>query len=136
VCRERTAWCDAADRYSSASTNRADGVDAQRTFKCRHTGGLHQRLHEARRVMQITIDYAEQFKRMGDRLALEPITERALRTRVLDRLFSVEDDMGDRAARNREQAKQAVIAIFLGQVQRSFEDAQVKQRGLEPVLAA
>jgi phage/plasmid-like protein (TIGR03299 family) len=153
--------------------NRADGIDAQRTFKCRHTGGLHQRLHEARRVMQLTLDYAEQFKRLGDRLALEPISERVLRTRVLDRLFSVEDGLGDRAARNREEARQAVMAIFLGQghagdtrgqapgtkwcavnaiaehadfgrrytkrtnqVQRSFEDTQLKQRGLELVLAA
>jgi phage/plasmid-like protein (TIGR03299 family) len=95
--------------------SRADGVDAQRTFKCRHTGGLHQRLHEARRVMQLTLDYAEQFKRLGDRLALEPITERALRTRVLDRLFASEQGMPERAARNREEAKAAVMAIFLGQ---------------------
>jgi phage/plasmid-like protein (TIGR03299 family) len=153
--------------------SRAEGADAQRTFRFRHTGGLHTRLHEARRVMQITIDYAEQFKRLGDRLALEPITERALRTRVLDRLFPASDGIGDRAARNREEAKQAVIAIFRGQggagdtrgaapgskwcaanaiaeyadfgrrytrrsnqVQRSFEDTQFKQRGLELLLEA
>jgi hypothetical protein len=65
--------------------------------------------------MQITIDYAEQFKRLGDRLALESITERALRSRVLDRLFAALDATGDRAARNREEAKQAVMAIFHGQ---------------------
>jgi phage/plasmid-like protein (TIGR03299 family) len=152
---------------------RADGVNAQRTCRCRHTGRLQTRLHEARRVMQLTVDYAEQFKRHGDRLALEPITEAALRGRVLDRLFAVEEGMPDRAARNREQAKQATMATFLrhgpagdtrgsspgskwcaanaiaeyadfgrrytkrsNQVQRSFEDTQLKQRGLEPVLAA
>ncbi len=97
--------------------SRADGVDARRTFRFRHTGGLHTRMHEARRVMQITIEYAEQFKRLGDRLALEPISEPALRTRVLDRLFATPDGVGDRAARNREQAKKAVIAVFLGQGQ-------------------
>jgi phage/plasmid-like protein (TIGR03299 family) len=95
--------------------SRAAGGDAQRTFRFRHTGGLHTRLHEARRVMQITIDYAEQFKRLGDRLALEPITERALHTRVLDRLFPAPDGMGDRATRNRKEAKQAVLAIFRGE---------------------
>jgi hypothetical protein len=95
-----------------------------------------------------------------------------MRTRVLDRLFAVEEGMPERAARNREQAKRAVMAIFLGQgevgdtrgsapgtkwcaanaiaeyadfgrrytkrsnqVQRSFEDTQLKQRGLELVLA-
>ncbi len=153
--------------------SRAEGADAQRTFRFRHTGGLHARMHEVRRVMQITIDYAEQFKRLGDRLALEQISERALQTRVLDRLFVAPEGIGDRAARNREDAKQAVIAIFRGQgaagdtrggapgskwcaanaiaeyadfgrrytrrsnqVQRSFEDTQLKQRGLELLLEA
>jgi len=151
--------------------SRSEGADAQRTFRFRHTGGLHARLHEARRVMQITMDYAEQFRRLGDHLALEPITERALRTRVLDRLFAAPDGIGDRAARNREEAKLAVLAIFRGQgaagdtrgaapgskwcaanaiaeyadfgrrytrrshqMQRSFEDTQLKQRGLELLL--
>jgi hypothetical protein len=153
--------------------SRADGRDALRTFRFRHTGGLQARLHEARRVMQLTVNYAEQFKRLGVRLALEPITEGALRTRVLDRLFAVRDGLPERAARNREQAKRAIMAIFHGQgqagdtrgsapgskwcaanaiaeyadfgrrytkrsnqVQRSFEDTQLKQRGLELVLAA
>jgi phage/plasmid-like protein (TIGR03299 family) len=153
--------------------SRAEGADAHRTFRFRHTGGLHARLHEARRVMQITIDYAKQFKRLGDRMALEPITERALRGRVLDPLFTGPDGMGDRAARNREDAKLAVIAIFRGQgaagdtrgaapgskwcaanaiaeyadfgrrytrrssqMQRSFEDTQLKQRGFELLLEA
>jgi phage/plasmid-like protein (TIGR03299 family) len=153
--------------------SRADGFDALRTFRFRHTGGLHGRLHEARRVMQLTVNYAEQFKRLGDRLALEPISEAALRARVLDRLFAVEDGMPERAARNREQAKRAVMAIFHGQgpagdtrggapdtkwcaanaiaeyadfgrrytkrsnqVQRSFEDTLLKQRGLDLLLEA
>jgi hypothetical protein len=34
----------------------------------------------ARRVVQITLDHAIQFKRLGARLALEPISEQALRT--------------------------------------------------------
>ena len=123
--------------------------------------------------MQITVDYAKQFKALGDRLALEPITERALRARVLDPLFAAPDAAGERTARNREEAKAAVMAVFLGQgvtgdtrgqapgtkwcavnaiaewadygrrytkrtnqVQRSFEDTALKQRGLELVMAA
>jgi hypothetical protein len=65
--------------------------------------------------MQITLDYAAQFKRLGDRLALERISERVLRTGVLDRLFASPDGMGERAARTRERAKRAVLAAFLGQ---------------------
>jgi phage/plasmid-like protein (TIGR03299 family) len=152
---------------------RSEGKDAQRTFRFRHTGGLHTRLHEARRVMEITVDYARQFKALGDRLALEPITERALRSRVLDRLFAAPNGAGERAARNREEATAAVMQVFLGrgmagdtrggapctkwcavnaiaewadfgrrytrrtnQVQRSFEDTGLKQRGLELLLQA
>jgi len=92
---------------------------------------------------------------------------------VLDRFFIAREGMGDRAARNREEAKHAVLAIFRGQgsagdtrgsapgtkwcaanaiaeyadfgrrytrrsnqVQRSFEDAQLKQRGFELLLEA
>jgi Domain of unknown function (DUF932) len=147
--------------------------DAQRTFKCRHTGGLRQRLHEARRVMELTLDYARQFKALGDQLALAPLSERALRRRVLERLFAAPEQLPERAARNREEAMVAVMAIFLrqglagdtrgqapgtkwcavnaiaeyadygrrytkrsNQVQRSFEDTQLKQRGLELVVGA
>jgi hypothetical protein len=92
---------------------------------------------------------------------------------VLDRLFAVEEGVPERAARNREQAKRAIMTIFLGhspagdtrgnapgsdwcatnaiaefadlgrrytkqsnQVQRSFEDTQPVQRGLELLVAA
>jgi|SRR5215211_35459 len=95
------------------------------------------------------------------------------RGRVLDRLFAASEGIGERAARNREEVKQAVLRIFRGegaagdtrgtaprskwcaanaiaeyadydrrytrrsnQVQPSFEDTQLKQRGLELVLAA
>ena len=59
------------------------------------------RLHPAGCGMQLGVDYAEQFTRLGDRLALEPITEGALRGRALDRLFAVEEGMAERATRNR-----------------------------------
>jgi hypothetical protein len=64
-------------------------------------GRFHTRLHPARREMQLTVDYAEQFTRLGDRLALEPITEGALRGWVIDRLLAVEEGMAERATRNR-----------------------------------
>jgi hypothetical protein len=49
---------------------------------------------------------------MPSRLAPEPISEGALRARILDRLFAVEDGMFERGAHNRKQAKPAVMAIF------------------------
>jgi hypothetical protein len=54
---------------------------AQRTFRARQTGGVRQRRHEAREVMRFTVDYARQFKRLGDQVALKPISERAPRSR-------------------------------------------------------
>jgi hypothetical protein len=35
-----------------------------------------QRVHEARRVLDLSINYYEQFKRYGDQLASERCTER------------------------------------------------------------
>jgi hypothetical protein len=92
---------------------------------------------------------------------------------VLERLFTIEDDMGRRARDNRPRAKAAVLDLFRGQgpagdtsgnspgtkwaaanaiaeyadfgrrytrrtdqMHRSFEDTELKQRGLELVLGA
>jgi phage/plasmid-like protein (TIGR03299 family) len=149
------------------------GEAAARTFRFRHSGELQVKFDEARRVMGMTLDYARQFKALGDRLAREPITPRRFERSVLSELFATEDGMGKRARANRERARVEVLDTFRGrgpagdtsgnsphtkwaaanaiaehadfgrrytartdQVQRSFEDTQLKQRGLELVIAA
>lgn len=59
---------------------------AKRTNSIRHTEQLQTRLIEARRVLELTVDYAQQFKALGDELALAPFGERQLQ-KVLDELW-------------------------------------------------
>ena len=50
--------------------------DARQKFSIRHTKAVTQRVHEARRVLDLSINYYEQFKRYGDKLASQHCTER------------------------------------------------------------
>jgi phage/plasmid-like protein (TIGR03299 family) len=156
VCANTLAWALRRSDYGEA---------AKRTYRFRHTDDLRLKFAEASQVMDMTLDYAVQFKLLGDRLAREKLTPWRFERSVLERLFAVEDDMGRRARDNRSQAKLAVVDLFRGrgpagdtsgnspgtkwaaanaiaeyadfgrrytrrtdQVQRSFEDTQLKQR--------
>ena len=61
-------------------------AQARQRFSIRHTEQIGRRVHEARRVLDLSIDYYEQFKATGNRLASEACTQRQLR-RVLDELY-------------------------------------------------
>jgi phage/plasmid-like protein (TIGR03299 family) len=90
------------------------GVSAQRTFRFRHTGNLPAKFAEARQVLGMTIDYEKQFKTLADRLAREPINERALDHRVLRHLWVVDEDLGKAARANRERTIGRVLDVFGG----------------------
>ena len=87
---------------------------AHQKFSIRHTEQISRRVHEARRVLELSIDYYEQFKATGNRLASEPCTERQLR-RVLDELYpsGTDDRMPDRSRRSREETKRRIVELFL-----------------------
>jgi phage/plasmid-like protein (TIGR03299 family) len=87
---------------------------ARQKFSIRHTEQISRRVHEARRVLELSIDYYEQFRVTGNRLACEACTERQLR-RVLDELYpsGTEDRITDRTRRSREQTKQRIAELFL-----------------------
>src|SRR5207249_850245 len=63
------------------------------------------KLHEARRVLEITVDYYKQFKRFGDELAGQRMTDARLR-KVLTELYPTEGP----AARNRATLKRILQA--------------------------
>jgi phage/plasmid-like protein (TIGR03299 family) len=88
--------------------------NARQRFSIRHTEAVTQRVYEARRVLELSIDYYGQFKRVGDRLASERFTERQLRT-VLEELYptGTSDSASARACRSREQRKERVVELFL-----------------------
>jgi phage/plasmid-like protein (TIGR03299 family) len=87
---------------------------ARQKFSIRHTEAVTQRVHEARRVLDLSINYYEQFKRFGDELATERCTERQLRA-VLDELYpnGTDDSMGTRARSSRQQTKDRIAELFL-----------------------
>jgi Domain of unknown function (DUF932) len=91
------------------------GVSAQRTFRFRHTGNLQAKFAEARQVLGMTINYQQQFKELADRMAMEPVADRALEHRVLRHLWTIDEDMGKAARANRERTIERVLANFRGQ---------------------
>jgi len=87
---------------------------AQQKFSIRHTEQISRRVHEARRVLDLSIDYYEQFKTTGNQLASQQCSERQLQT-VLNELYpsGAEDSITGRTRRSREQVKQRIIDLFL-----------------------
>jgi phage/plasmid-like protein (TIGR03299 family) len=86
---------------------------ARQKFSIRHTEAVTRRVHEARRVLDLSIDYYKQFKRYGDQLASERCTERQLRT-VLDELYPNDavDRASSRTRRPRQQTKDRIAELF------------------------
>jgi phage/plasmid-like protein (TIGR03299 family) len=87
---------------------------ARQKFSIRHTEQISRRVHEARRVLDLSIDYYEQFRVTGNLLASESCSEGQLR-RVLDQLYpcGMDDRVSDRTRRSREQSKQRIVELFL-----------------------
>jgi phage/plasmid-like protein (TIGR03299 family) len=103
-----------ANTLGAALRQAEHGVSAQRTFRFRHTGNLPAKFAEARQVLGMTIDYEQQFKTLADRLALQPMTERALEHRVLRHLWVIDEDLGTAARANRERTIGRVLDVFAG----------------------
>ncbi|MHB8695210.1 MAG: DUF932 domain-containing protein [Solirubrobacteraceae bacterium] len=87
---------------------------ARQRFSIRHTEQISRRVHEARRVLDLSIAYYEQFRVIGDQLASERCSERQLQ-KVLEELYpsGTEDGMTDRARKSREQVKERIVDLFL-----------------------
>jgi phage/plasmid-like protein (TIGR03299 family) len=82
---------------------------APRVHTVSHRGDVTGRLHEARRVLELTVDYYRQFAALGDRLALQPIGERGL-ARTLEELYP--GGTSDRSARSADRARAAILTLF------------------------
>lgn len=89
-----------------------------RTYRFRHTGDMQVKLDEAREVMGIVLNWDAAFKRMGDELAREPITERRFDTKVVQPFLGMDDPtLADRkiALRNREDNREIILSLFKGE---------------------
>lgn len=82
------------------------------TYKIRHVGSPDQHVHEAREVLNLSVNYGKQFKKFGDRLAGQKMTERKM-GKVLEQLYPGETGMGDRQVKNRQRAREAVMHLFI-----------------------
>jgi phage/plasmid-like protein (TIGR03299 family) len=89
-------------------------LDARQKFSIRHTEAVTQRVHEARRVLDLSVRYYKQFKRFGDQLASERCSERQLRT-VLDELYpgGMSDSVSGRTRKSRQQTKDRIAELFM-----------------------
>ena len=87
---------------------------ARQKYSIRHTEKIREHVHQARRVLDLSIDYYRQFKRTGDQLATERFTETQLQ-RVLDELYpsGSDDAASDRTRRSREHTKHRIIELFV-----------------------
>jgi phage/plasmid-like protein (TIGR03299 family) len=103
-----------ANTLGAALRQSGHGVNAQRTFRFRHTGNLQAKFAEARQVLGMTINYQKQFKELADRMASEPIAEWALERRVLRHLWTIDEDLGKVARANRERTIERVLDLFRG----------------------
>jgi phage/plasmid-like protein (TIGR03299 family) len=97
----------------AAAVRLAKGCNAQRTYLIRHTGDMNQKIAEARQVMQIAVNYYDEFKTVGDILATQPVGERSAK-RFITEFLPTGNQMKERAARNREEAREVVYSIFKG----------------------
>lgn len=85
--------------------------DAPRIYAFPHIGDPSHRLQEARDVLGMTINYAKQFKELGDRLASQKITEKKLRE-IMQELYPVGTEMTGLVKQNRLDAHEHVVWLF------------------------
>jgi phage/plasmid-like protein (TIGR03299 family) len=87
---------------------------ARQRFSIRHTEQVNRRVHEARRVLELSIDYYQQFQALGDRLATERCSERQL-TAVLEQLYptGTDEQIPARTRYSRARTKQQIAELFL-----------------------
>lgn len=83
--------------------------NAVNTFSIRHVGSPSTRIAEARTALDLSIDYAKQFKRFGDRLAKQKIAERKI-NQIANELWP--DNGTDRQIRNAQARRDAVLRLF------------------------
>jgi phage/plasmid-like protein (TIGR03299 family) len=82
-------------------------------YALRHLPNLSGQLSEARQVLKLSVDYFKQFEKVGQRFASAKVSERKL-AEIMGHLYPMEEGMGDRAVKNREEAYATVLGIFRG----------------------
>jgi phage/plasmid-like protein (TIGR03299 family) len=98
-------------RIVCENTERAAIRSAQRTYMIRHMGDMSTKIAEARNVLGVTINYYEQFKALGDRLGRVKFSDKRAKS-TIETILPHNEEKGDRAAENVEEARRAVMSVF------------------------
>lgn len=88
--------------------------ESGREIRIRHTGTLEGKIEEARRVLEIGFAQDEQFLTMANDLVSQQMTSAQMGS-FLERLIPFKADESpdkDRSARNKQEARNAIAAIF------------------------
>lgn len=90
-----------------------DAKKTERIYAFPHIGDPNAHIIEARNVLGMTIDYAQQFKQFGDHMASQKISEKKLRE-VLEELYpaGVGVEVTDRVRQNRVDASNHIVWLF------------------------
>lgn len=77
---------------------------AERSWACRHTGRIEDKLAEARETLELANSYIDKFKEYADRAVDIKIDEEKT-FKLLEELFPITTDMSDREASNKRNAR-------------------------------
>ena len=97
----------------TAEIRKAKNSDAPRVIALRHVGNMEVKIEEARRVLDVSMNYYKQFADLGNRLAGKRVTQTAIDSYTQVLLPIDEDKMGDRAQANCLIARDQIVKIFL-----------------------
>ncbi len=88
---------------------------ATRVWRARHTSGVHRRIDEARRTLELSWSYYDELEEMGRKLVAKKMSDRRFAS-FMDRLVpltpKMEADPGGRSANSRQAAIDAITEIF------------------------
>jgi phage/plasmid-like protein (TIGR03299 family) len=98
-------------RVVCQNTLHAAVQSAQQSFKVKHTGDATRALADARTAMEITLNYAEQFKAMGDRLASESASSAKVQE-VLRELYPIDESVPKQTRKNRIASRETITEIL------------------------
>lgn len=98
----------------TTEVRRARNFNAARTISIRHVGNMDDKVQaeEAQRMLDVSINYYEQFTDLGTRLTKVKAKSSKVEEYVTTLLPIDEDKMGDRAQANTLESRQKIINLF------------------------
>lgn len=100
VCANTLGW----------AMSKADATG--RVYRFHHTGDMQHKLDEARRAMDVVLDWDAAFKKMGDELARQKMSIQRFDSRVVTPLLGLDTELTDLARKGREKRRDVLISIY------------------------